>query len=292
MKAFFETFLYVLIRGLVRVLTESWSFDFVERVVWLAHNRFGWRKKETIRRMAQVFPERSPDAREAMRKEALFNLGRSFTELLRMPPDFENRIEGKEATFEAFRKARERGKGVLLVIVHSGNWDLAGVATSRAGFPMCFIARKQKNNRIYEDMVQAREEGGGEVLDRDDPRLIRKVLSFLATNGIVAILIDIRARKPGEAWSYLGHDAWVSNGLGLLAAKSEASIVPVYLGRNGRTSHIWKPFSERWLPPSSTRAEREELLQSCFDDLGQEVLQNPESYFWFNKRWVLQAPDA
>jgi lauroyl/myristoyl acyltransferase len=24
------------------------------------------------------------------------------------------------------------------------------------------------------------------------------------------------------------------------------------------------------------------------DDLGREVLAHPESYFWFNKRWVLE----
>jgi lauroyl/myristoyl acyltransferase len=33
------------------------------------------------------------------------------------------------------------------------------------------------------------------------------------------------------------------------------------------------------------------LLQGCLDDLGSEVLRRPESYFWFNKRWVLQPKE-
>jgi len=294
MKQAVEFVLYQMVRGVVKVLPERWAFSCMERLVWFVHQTCGWRREETAARIQQVFPGKGPDEVHGLRKEAVFNLGRTFTELLRMPPDFGERIYGKEETFAAFRTAREQGRGVLLVIAHSGNWDLAGVATAEEGFPMCFIARKQKNNRIYEDLVQAREKGGGTVIDRDDPRLIRKVLGLLAENYIVAILVDIRARKPGEPWSFLGQEAWVSNGLGLLAAKSGAAVVPVYLGRAGRYRHLWKPFASVRLESGSSREERDHLLQRCLTDLGGEILLNPESYFWFNKRWVLEkkTPDV
>ena len=292
MKQGIEFALYLLVRGVVKVLPESWAFCCMERLTWFVHQTGGWRREETHTRIQQVFPGKTDEEVKTLRKEAALNLGRTFTELLRMPPDFNDRIQGNEETFDAFRTAREKGKGVLLVIVHSGNWDLAGVATAQQGFPMCFIARKQKNNRIYEDLVQAREKGGGTVIDRDDPRLIRKVLDMLSQNMIVAILVDIRARKPDAPYAFLGQDAWVSNGLGLLAAKSGAEVVPVYLGRAGRFRHLWKPFSALRLPPKSSRQERDELLQRCLEDLGGEVLLNPESYFWFNKRWVLESKES
>lgn len=127
------------------------------------------------------------------------------------------------------------------------------------------------------------------MVERDDPKLIRKLLAFLADNGIVAILIDIRARQAGDSFRFLGEKAWVANGLGLLAAKSGAEVVPVYLGREGRKEQIWKPLPARRLEPGATgKTERNQLLQSCLDDLGAEILQNPQSYFWFNKRWVLE----
>ncbi len=292
MKQGVEYVLYRMVRGGVKMLPEAWAFFCMERLFWFAHQVCGWRREDTQCRIQQVFPGCSPEEVTHHRKEAVYHLGRTCTELLRMPPDFSSRIEGKEDTFDAFRHARSEGKGVLLVIAHSGNWDLAGVTTAQEGFPMCFIARKQKNNRIYNDLVQAREKGGGTVLDRDDPRLIRKVLALLQQNYIVAILVDIRAKKPGEAWSFLGQEAWVSNGLGLLAAKSEAMVVPVYLGREGRFCHVWKPFPTRQLGPKSSREERDRLLQSCLTDLGEEIMKNPASYFWFNKRWVLEKKNV
>jgi KDO2-lipid IV(A) lauroyltransferase len=224
-----------------------------------------------------------------IRKEAVRNLGRTITELIRSKDLYEPVTEGMEETFAAFRTALEKKKGLLLVIVHSGNWDLAGIRTVKEGYPMCFVARQQKNKRTYDLLIQAREQSGGMVIDRDDPRLIRKLLGFLAENGIVVVLVDIRARQSGDRYHYLGKEACLANGLGLLAAKSGAEVVPVHLGRKGRDNHIWKPFPARRLEPESKdKTARRELLQSCLDDLGAEVVKNPESYFWFNKRWVLE----
>ncbi|MGA0332432.1 MAG: lysophospholipid acyltransferase family protein [Kiritimatiellia bacterium] len=276
--------------GLIRLLPRNGAYATLEKMALLAHRGFGWRKESTVRRIAKVCPERSPEEQMRIREEAVRNLGRNLTELIRADKAEEVEISGERETFAAFRAAREKGRGILLVIVHSGNWDLAGLRTVREGFPMCFIAREQKNPLTYELLVRVREQNGGSVVDRDDPRLIRKLLSFLADNGIVAILIDIRARQAGDAFRYLGQEAWLANGLGLLAAKSGAEVVPVFLGREGRDRHIWKPLPARRLEPGSTgKTERNALLQSCLDELGAEVQTHPESYFWFNKRWVLEA---
>lgn len=286
--------LFRAVAGAVRRLPEPAATGLMQALALAAQDLLGWRRRETKARLRQVFPLQTARERERIRRGALRHLGRTLTELIRPPKDFDQRVDGLEETFEAFRRARQRGKGVLLVIVHSGNWDLAGVRTAREGFPLCFIARQQKNDQLYHELIRAREEGGGTVLDRDDPKLLRKTLSFLAENGIVAILIDIRARKPGSPWHFLGQPAWVSNGLGLLAAKSGAEVVPVYLGRNGPRHHQWKPFPATRLDPKSSREQRDALLQDCLDALGGEVKKNPESYFWFNKRWVLETkqPDS
>ncbi len=283
---------YALLRcfvTLIQKLPQSWAYSCVEKVTLGMHSVFGWRKESTIERVAKVCAGETPEKQTWIRKEAVRNLGRNLTELIRNRKMEDVEIEGMEETFRAFDKARERDRGILLVIVHSGNWDLAGVRTVQEGFPMCFIARQQKNSLTYQMLVDVREQNGGTVVDRDDPKLIRKLLSFLGDNGIVAVLIDIRARQAGEKFEYLGQEAWLANGLGLLAAKSHAEVVPVFVGRRGRRAHVWKPLpARRFADGKPSKAERNELLQSCLDDLGAEVLKNPESYFWFNKRWVLE----
>ncbi|MDF3129174.1 lysophospholipid acyltransferase family protein [Kiritimatiellaeota bacterium B1221] len=275
--------------SLIQRLPQSWAYAFMERVTLGIHSIFGWRKQSTIDRISTVCARETPEKQTWIRKEAVRNLGRNLTELIRNRKMDDVEIEGMEETFRAFDEARKKEKGILLVIVHSGNWDLAGVRTVQEGFPMCFIARQQKNSLTYQMLVDVREQNGGTVVDRDDPKLIRKLITFLADNGIVAVLIDIRARQAGDQFEYLGQEAWLANGLGLLAAKSKAEVVPVFLGRRGRDRHVWKPLpARRFGEEKPSKEERNALLQSCLDDLGAEVLKNPESYFWFNKRWVLE----
>jgi len=287
-----EYVLFCFFRGLIRRLPAGAAYRVLEMLALVMQEGFGWRKQGTRERLREVFPERSEEEREGIRREAVRNLARNMVDLIKGPESCGVQVEGADALFKALERAREREKGVLLVIAHSGNWDHAGIVTARGGFPMCFIARHQKNSRMYRELIRAREEGGGTVVDRDDPRLIRKLLAFLAENGVVAILVDIRARKAGDTYRFLGRTAWLGNGLGLLAAKSGAEVLPVYLGRDGRRLHFWKPLSPRRLKSGAVgKPERRALLQSCLDDLSAEILLRPEAYFWFNKRWVLEPFD-
>ncbi len=274
----------VLVLGLRRI-PESMALKAGECLALFAQNVLGWRRSAARARILEVFPDRPCREREEIRCQALRGLGRNAVELLR-PVGTE--IEGREAALAALEAARESGRGVLLVIVHSGNWDLAGRHVTAMGVPMCFIARHQKNERLYQELVSAREVSGGTVVDRDDPRLFQKLLRFLGGNGVVAILVDVRSRTPDEPFCFLGRPAPLANGLGLLAARSRAEVLPVFTGRDGQGRHVWKAFPARRLEPGHSPEVRRELLQSCLDDLGGEILRCPGSYFWFNKRWMLE----
>ncbi len=269
------------------------AMGLAEGLADVLHLGLGWRREETRRRVRQVLPDLPPGDEKRVAREAMRNLARNVVDLLRarrMSPAFaETYVEGLGPTLAAVRAAREKGKGVLIVITHCGNWDLAGVLAVRAGIPMTFIARQQKNPLTYGFLQRMREQTGGTVIDRDDPYLIRKMLAALAENHTVAILIDLRSRGGGETFRYLGHEAWLANGLGLLAAKSGAEVLPVAIWREGRGRHVWQPLDPRRLEPGARGGEeRSALLQACLDGLGEKVLAHPESYFWFNKRWVLE----
>ncbi len=278
------------IRLLIRALPEQAAARTMKGLLRLAQNGFGWRKDETQRRLAQVFPEKSEPEREQIREEALGNLAWNVTELLRgdeQNPDWvEHQIDG-DAAFASLEEARQAGKGVLLVIAHAGNWDQAGILCARRGIPMCFIARQQKNPLTYGELVRTREQSGGQVLDRDDPKLLRKLLAFLKENGVVAILIDIRARQAATPTHFLGHPAHIANGLGLLAAKSGAEVLPVFLGRKADGKQFWIAEPAQRLSATDPKEARAQLLQDMLDALSPHILKHPGCYFWYNKRWVL-----
>lgn len=277
-------------RACIRALPESAAHRFGAACCLLIQEGFGWRKAETTRRMQQVFPQKTLPELVALRRKSIRNLGHSLVELLRLESldlKWAERFVELEPALTELKAAREPGKGVLLVIAHCGNWDLAGTLACAAGIPMCFIARKQKNPLTYGALVRARESQGGTVLDRDDPRLLQKVLKHLENNEVVAILVDIRARGEAGTFTFLGQPARIANGLGLLAAKSGAAVLTAALLRDGRRHH-WHAFPVRQLTPATrSREHRDALLQACLDDLSRELLTHPEAYFWYNKKWVL-----
>lgn len=290
MKHRFETGLFVAVAWYLRRLSLPLALGFSERVVLFAHQVCGWRKEATQARIQEVFPDVSKEERDQIRLEAVRNLARNGTEIIRGPSSLPDHMEGVQEVLDTICKARERGNGVIVVVAHNGNWDLAGSVVTRPGYPMCFIAREQKNNALYQKLIATREKNGGTVVDRDDPRLLRTLLRFLKEeNGVVSIPVDIRSRTPGETFQFLGHPASIANGLGLMAATSGASVVPVYIGREGRYTHYWKGFPEKFLPAGcKDKEKRHELLQTCLDEFTGMILQHPETYFWFNKRWVLE----
>lgn len=285
---------FLCVRGLLRILPFRAAARFTAFLALHLQESFGWRKTAVTQRLEEVFPSLPAERRKHIRKQSARNLGLNLCEILRAEK-FDDawaseHLDG-EAALKALDTARSDGKGVLLVIAHLGNWDLAGTLACRRGVPMCFIARAQKNPLTYQALVAAREQSGGLVLDRDDPKLIRKLLPFLAANGVVAILIDIRARGAGETRTFLNRPCRLANGLGLLAAKSGARVLPMALYRCTDTQkHIWQPFPIRTLNPDlPPKQAKSELLQGCLDDLSSAILSHPESYFWYNKRWVLEC---
>ncbi|MCC5844176.1 MAG: lysophospholipid acyltransferase family protein [Verrucomicrobia bacterium] len=285
--------IFLLMRGLLRGLPFPAASRFSAFLACQFQETFGWRKATTARRITEVLPETTPAEQARIRKQAARNLGHNFCEILnadKLDDAWVHEHIDDAAGTAALEKARESGKGVLLVITHFGNWDLAGTIVCRRGTPMCFIARAQKNPLTYQALQTARQQSGGLVLDRDDPKLIRKLLPFLADNGVVAILIDIRARGAGETHTFLNRPCRLANGLGLLAAKSGAAVLPVALYRAPDGKHVWHPAPLRFFPDDAPnkKAAKADLLQSCLDDLSPHILTHPESYFWYNKRWVLE----
>lgn len=285
-----ETPLFLGAAALLRRLPLGMALRVAEQVTLFAHRVCGWRKQPTRERIREVFPDLEARERDRIRLEAVRNLARNATEIIRGPGVLPAHMDGVEEVLDRIFRAREKGRGVIVVVAHTGNWDLAGAVVTRPGYPVSFIARQQKNSTLYKQLIAAREMGGGLVVDRDDPRLLRKLLRFLTqTNGVVTIPIDIRSRTPAEPVRFLGHPASIANGLGLLAANSGATVIPVYVGREGRYTHYWKGFPDRSLPAGCREKDkRQELLQSCLNDLSAEIMKHPQSYFWFNKRWVLE----
>ena len=295
MASFKHRIEYQILRGLIglfRLLPHRAALGSAAGLAWIVHRGFGWRKREAWRRIREVLPSSSDAEVRTAAWISFRNLWFNAVELIRAgklsDSHWQRHLDNQDVV-RSLRTELAGGKGLIVALVHAGNWDLAGVWTSRHGIPGIFIARSQKNPLVNGLMNQFREMTGALVVDRDDPHLVRKVVRALKEGRMLAILIDLRARTAGLNLPYLGGRAEVGAGLAAIAQLSGAPVLPVFLRRSGWQNHGWEcGRAVRFEAGRDKEEERARIMRECLDWLGQRVLSEPSQYFWYNKRWVLE----
>jgi KDO2-lipid IV(A) lauroyltransferase len=212
-----------------------------------------------------------------------------FFELLTLGKPSWRRIE-RMVEFEGLEnycRAREAGRGVLLVAAHFGNWEIHALAHGYRLGPMTVVARLQGNPHYNRRLEEIRTASGNSVLYKE--RALAGMLRLLKDGGTVAILIDQNvAREDGIFVEYFGHLAAATPVASWLAVKTGAALVPVFTLplADGRYRLIYEePIDAGQYSGPDRRQTVQELTQQCSRVLEGHVRRNPEYWLWMHRRW-------
>lgn len=124
--------------------------------------------------------------------------------------------------------ALARGNGVVLVITHSGNWDMAGLwlADHLGGFAT--VAERLRPEALYDAFVGYRESLGFTVLPLTggEPPLER-LREELMGGGAVCLLGDRDIAGNGVPVEFFGEETTMPRGSALLAKETGAALIVV-----------------------------------------------------------------
>lgn len=220
------------------------------------------------------------------------NMGRSVAEFARM-----NRLHPDLASFVSIRNARHldealsRGKGVLLMTAHTGNWELAGARLIEAGYPIAPLYTPQRNQNGLEDFLRLRriETAGMEIIPSEGFGL-RDAFRALKEGRILTFLVDLDARKEGILIPFLGMDASTATGIVRLHRKFGAPVVPAVAVREPdgmrHTIHIYEVLSDlRDEDGSPFGVDMVKSLQMCNNIVSNWIRGFPEQWLWLLDRW-------
>lgn len=246
------------------------------------------RRRTARENAARAFPEWKPADVEKMVRANFAHLGVVALEFLRTsrltPEEMRRRV--RVEGLEVLEEARARGRGVLMLGIHAGNWEFAGMAMAVRGYSFHAIGRRLSNPLVDKRVLALRGRFGGRIIGHRNA--VRPVFKALREGGCVGVLLDQRARlREGLASRFFGRPVWTNQGLALLALKSGA---PVIFGRDERTpeGHVLR-FGPIIDPPAG--AEREEAVRKFTEAFDREiengVRARPEQWFWMHKRWEL-----
>ena len=196
-------------------------------------------------------------------------------------------IEGLEYLDQALE---EKGRGVILVTGHYGNWELFGAAFVARGYSTTFLVKEQSNPLASKMQNRLRTMGGIEIV-KQGPLVARGVLRALQKGHLVGILPDQNAGRHGVFVDFMGRSASTFKGPAFFAWKANVLIVQGYVRRLPDGRHVAK--IEPPIYPDPTAPEDEEvrrLTQRFTKDLERWVRAHPENYYWVHRRWKTRPP--
>ncbi len=232
--------------------------------------------------------EKSEKEIRSIMKRNFQNLGMTAIEFFRLPrmdvEAFQSKvnIEGLEICKEALNNKR----GILLLLSHFGNWELMGLMSKFLGSTIAVIARPiKKNKRVGRLVTEIRTGTGLEVISTE--KASRKVMRVLSQNRMVGILIDQRAKRSEGVWvDFFGKKAPSTPALAVLAMRTGAPVLPVFMVRNGNRKHrlvIQEPL--QLVDTGNIKKDVETNTQMMNQTLESMIRQYPDQWFWVHRRW-------
>jgi lauroyl/myristoyl acyltransferase len=191
---------------------------------------------------------------------------------------------------EVGRIKRETGRGVILVVPHLGNWEVAGLMFSRfVKEPFAVIARTLRNPYLNNFINSTRMLDGNEVIPAKGS--VRGLIKVLKKGYSAATLIDqnTRVRDGGIFVDFFGLPVPVSRAPAMFARKMN---IPVYVAGCTRDGKSYRSFMEPLPKKASDYSGETELIQDIIKINEKLIRKHPEQYLWFYKRFQYIPADA
>jgi KDO2-lipid IV(A) lauroyltransferase len=249
--------------------------------------RFDRRRRRIARgNLAHAFPEKSAAERERIVAACFRHFGAAFVDALSaLRFDLAELCRRTTiAGIEHVVAADERGRGVIFLGAHFGDWEIIHPTVARASGPIASVGRPPDNPHVARIVEQLRTRFGNRSLEKRGA--VREMFRLLRAGGRLGLLLDQRVRaSEAIAVPFFGRPAWTSPIVARLAAKTGAAIVPVFGDHRpgGRYAVEFHPALLAGVRDDPEAAF--ELTARCLA-VGEAVIRTaPEKWLWLHDRW-------
>jgi len=274
--------------GLVRMLPEKSAERLFDGASFLACHLDRRHRKVALANLDLAFGEsKTVEEKKKILREAFQSLFFTAAEFVRLPRvigDIESRIRVVPDDGPVAR-ALARGKGVIYLVSHIGNWELLahrGLYISQ--WRLASVARPLRNPLIYGEIERLRCINGAVVLKKK--QVIREIIERLRRNWCVAILMDQYAGRKSPFVPFFGRPVSTIPVVARLAVKTGAAVVPVFSVRR-RFGLLDLCVCEE-VPVSNSGDREADIIENCtrFNRVIEEwVRRYPGHWLWMHRRW-------
>ena len=257
--------------------------------------------------LRHVLPELSDRELERVVRANVRNLARSWADVLRMQhhPDFlASRVF--PVNVENMTGPLERGRGVVIVSLHLGRWEVGLAGWNHRFGRMSVLAEAVEPVELFEHIVAARGAMGVTVIPIDTAAIrrsddsaearrlgaaaIREVYRTLKANGMVAMAMDRDLIGNGTPLPFFGAEAPIPIGVVEVAIRTGAAIVPVILLRAGDSvvAPCWPEIT--YDPHADRDAEVKRVAGEVLRIFEGVIAEHPDQWHVLDPIWAAAQP--
>ena len=254
---------------------------------WFYGSVIRYHRRDALDALRRSCPEKNEQEIQSIINRMYKNLGMNQFELLRLAggaiDETNDRITvvGKEIVDQAL----QRGKGVLIMSAHFGNWDfLPMFSAKKQRYPVTIISKEIKNKTINGIWMLMRKQVGVNIIPNHNSA--RAALRVLRRNELLGFILDQnRPRDAGIFVDFFGRPACTSPGLAILSAQTQAPVVPVFIHRTSDGNHLLQVFPMLEPPPDRETETIRKTTQEYTKIIEDQIRQHPEQWIWLHRRW-------
>lgn len=279
-------FAYLFGWKIVRIIPEPLAYQIFQSLADRSVRREGksfQRLRENLRR---VLPEHSESELNRITALGMRSYLRYWCDAFRLPSWNHERIvssvtvEGEEL----FRSCVAEGKGVVVALPHSGNWDHAGAYFAATGIPIISVAEKLRPERIFRAFLEYRRRIGIKIYSAAE-NVLPALHAHLANGDVVALVADRDLSKSGIEVKFFDGIAKMPSGPALLALRNNSYLIVAHVTYRGSGIHI--AFSKPLNSTALTEQEQiKDLMQQSAHHFAAGIAKNPEDWHMLQRIWV------
>jgi len=189
--------------------------------------------------------------------------------------------------WERFETARGRGRGLLLITPHIGNWEFGAPFLRKRGVSLQVITQAEPQAALTKLRENSRKRWGIETLViGENPFAFVEVIRRLEKGATVALLIDRPPAPSAVVVNLFGRKFPASLAAAELARASGCALLPVCLprGENGYAVEMLPEISYDRAALGSREA-RAELTQGIMNQFAPLIQRHLDQWFHFVPLW-------